>query len=168
MASRSAEEKLDIALAYLAKKNEGSYLYPEKIDLFDHMTKQGIPENEHLPILLHLQWGEYVSLFYEDGNDKIRGEFPNQIKITFKGIKFNDKGGYTKHLCQQKLKRIGSTIITWVTVLTFLGVLISLWLQYRAEKHEEERWRIDHIAIDTVYVHDTLRLGDDTITKVRR
>lgn len=120
------EQKLDIALAFLTQVNEGSYVYPEAIKLTEHLTSKGISDKEHLPIIFHLKKGEYVDLFYNDEDRRKRQEFPHQIKVTFKGIKFHDKGGYTKLLEKEKRKECVQFIQQILSIPTFIITLITV------------------------------------------
>lgn len=120
------EQKLDIALDFLTEVNEGSYVYPEAIKLTEHLKSKGISDKEHLPIIFHLKKGEYIELFYSDEDRKKRQEFPHQIKVTFKGIKFHNKGGYTKLLKKEKRKDCIQFIQQVLSIPTFLIAVITV------------------------------------------
>ena len=120
------EEKLDVALSFLAEENRGSYLYPDTIEFHKYLTSQGIDEKEHLPILLHLERGKYVDAYYSSQAEKIAGNFPSQIKITFKGIKFNDKGGYVKALRKENFDRVLTNIQKVLAIPTFILAIITV------------------------------------------
>ena len=120
------EQKLDIALDFLTQVNEGSYVYPEAIKLTDHLKSKGISDKEHLPIIFHLKKGEYIDLFYNDEDKRKRQQFPHQIKVTFKGIKFHDKGGYTKLLRKEKRRETVQFIQQLLAIPTFVIALITV------------------------------------------
>lgn len=120
------EQKLDIALDFLTQVNEGSYVYPDAIKLTEHLKSKGISDKEHLPIIFHLKKGEYIDLFYNDEDKKKRQEFPHQIKVTFKGIKFHDKGGYTKLLKKEKRRDTVQFIQQILSIPTFIIAIITV------------------------------------------
>lgn len=138
MKELTPEQKLDVALDFLSQVNEGSYLYPDAIKLKEHLISKGVPEKEHLPIILHLEWGEYLSVFYKTKDDKVKGEYPSQLKITFKGIKFQNKGGYTKLMLREKRNNIIEKTVKFVAILTFFAVLGNLFLTYQRNNAELE------------------------------
>ncbi|TND09822.1 MAG: hypothetical protein FD123_946 [Bacteroidetes bacterium] len=132
------EDKLDIALTFLVQKNEGSYLYPDSIKFKEHLKSKGIDDNEHLPIVLHLVRGQYVDAFYEKKEHKLRGDFPYQIKVTFRGIKFQHKGGYSKLLKTEKRSKIIEVVVKLIAILTFIVVVGNLILNYQKNTRDLE------------------------------
>jgi hypothetical protein len=180
----TAEHKLDVALRFLSKENQGSYLYPEIIDFETHLVDNGIDKKEHLPIILHLERNKYVDAFYQNyPEDERRGVYPRQIKITFKGIKFIEKGGYIKLIEEEKreksllelsiadLKKKDGQLY-WVTAITLIatiaGTLLGAWLS-----NSDIPNPINVKIVPTSTVHDTIEIRDtiylnhktDTISK---
>lgn len=112
------EQQLDIALEFLIKWNDGSFLwykdattYPEKINfrnrtdvklnedrLIPYLTLCGIENKFHLPIIYQLIHDGYIHAVWNPVNAQYEGQDPNQLKIAFNGIMFwnNGEGGYSK------------------------------------------------------------------------
>ncbi|MCK6639909.1 MAG: hypothetical protein L6Q81_07465 [Bacteroidia bacterium] len=180
----TAEEKLDVALRFLAQENRGSYLYPEVIDFEKHLTSNGIDEKEHLPIILHLVRNHYVDAFYAlYPGDEREGKAPRQIKITFKGIKFLEKGGYVQLV---KSEREGKSLLElsiedlkkkdkqlyWVTGITLIGTiggtLLGAWLG-SSDIPDPINVKVTppSVVYDTTVVHDTIYINSpiDTTAK---
>jgi hypothetical protein len=177
----TAEHKLDVALRFLSKENQGSYLYPEMIDFEAHLVDNGIDKKEHLPIILHLVRNKYVDAFYENyPEDERRGVYPRQIKITFKGIKFIEKDGYVKLIEEEKreksllelsiedLKKKDKQLY-WVTAITLIGTiagtLLGAWLG-SSDLPDPINVKITPSSIvhDTIEIHDTVYLNNKTDT----
>ena len=139
------EEKLDIALDFLTQVSDGSFLYPDAIKLKEFLTGKGISEKEHLPILFHLKKGEYVELFYKDDDRRKRQEFPDQIKVTFKGIKFHDKGGYTKLLEKENRRDSIELVQQVLSIPTFIIAVITVCvLVFRDGENSHKGWSHKH------------------------
>jgi len=111
------EQQLDIALEFLVKWNDGSFLwykdattYPDKINfpnrnvklnedrLILYLTSRGIESRFHLPIIYQLIHDGYIHAVWNPTQAQEQGQDPSQIKISFNGIMFwnNGEGGYIK------------------------------------------------------------------------
>ncbi len=145
MRNLTAEEKLDIALNFLAKNGAkgGSYDYYDEVQcklkeindyLFKHLLEQGIPEQEHLPIIYKLHRDNFLDFFYENPEGEKLGNRPKQIRITFEGLMLQNNKGYTQRLedknSERNRMRFNETIIMIGTGLAGLYALVQFfqWL----------------------------------------
>ena len=80
------EEKIRLTLQFLLDNNVDSFIYPD--GLKKYWQEKGFPDNEQLSTLTHLHNDGLIEVFPRDCISK--GQFPGQLKISFKGIKFID------------------------------------------------------------------------------